>query len=287
MVAILGCRTPATSRPSSTAASTADAPVSHHEPNSPPEPATETTTPPIVPPSPPPCRDATYGAVEVDCTARRIFVVHRIAFAYDKADILPISHALLDELVLALRDQPGLRLRLAGNLAGPETYPRARRLGEDRAQAVARYLVDQGIARDRLDTLSFEADRPLQPPHRGDIVATELNRRIDIGILDDEGHDGDVQWSATAWCQGFGRTDPVVDCRARTIVGSDLRRVLPRILEAQPRLRVRLHGKHAKLEAALRQAGISKERYTVCEGNDARVEIVAPTEALGCSTMTG
>lgn len=83
-----------------------------------------------------------------------------IYFGYDKSDLTAEARSVLDAKLPLLRANPAVRIRIAGHTdeRGSDAYNIA--LGQRRAAAAKRYLVDQGIAADRIETVSFGEDRP-------------------------------------------------------------------------------------------------------------------------------
>lgn len=84
-----------------------------------------------------------------------------IHFAFDQATLGDEARATLDDKVLILRANPALTLRIIGNTddRGSEEYNLA--LGQRRATAARRYMVDQGIPESRLETASYGESRPV------------------------------------------------------------------------------------------------------------------------------
>jgi len=104
-----------------------------------------------------------------DTLGRRTF------FDFDRADIRPDAAGVLDRKLAILRANPMLVLRIAGHAdeRGSDEYNLA--LGARRAAAARDYLVNHGIAPDRLETVSFGEERPLVVGH--DESAWSMNRR--------------------------------------------------------------------------------------------------------------
>ena len=103
---------------------------------------------------------------EAEARARAALDAARAAFAtaiyfdLDKSDLKPEARALLDSKLPLLRANANVRIRIAGHTddRGSDEYNMA--LGQRRAAAAKRYLVDQGIAEDRIEVVSFGEDRP-------------------------------------------------------------------------------------------------------------------------------
>jgi outer membrane protein OmpA-like peptidoglycan-associated protein len=82
-------------------------------------------------------------------------------FAQGKADLLPASAARLDTLAAALAQAPELRLQVQGHTDNQGDSTLNRRLSQQRAEAVRRYLVGRGIASGRLQAVGFGGTRPV------------------------------------------------------------------------------------------------------------------------------
>jgi peptidoglycan-associated lipoprotein len=83
-----------------------------------------------------------------------------IYFDLDKSELSTEARALLDAKLPLLRTNANVRIRIAGHAddRGSDEYNVA--LGQRRAASAKRYLVDQGIAADRIDVVSFGEERP-------------------------------------------------------------------------------------------------------------------------------
>jgi len=99
--------------------------------------------------------------METRLNAARTAFANAIYYDLDRSELKPESRTVLDAKVPLLRANPNLRIRIAGHTdeRGSDAYNMA--LGQRRAAAAKRYLVDQGIAADRIETVSFGEDRPV------------------------------------------------------------------------------------------------------------------------------
>lgn len=113
-------------------------------------------------------------------TARRAFSA-AIYFELDKSDLTADARAILDSKLALLRTNTNVRIRIAGHTdeRGSDAYNIA--LGQRRAAAAKRYLVDNGIAADRIDVVSFGEDRPAAMG--SDESAWSQNRRDEFEII--------------------------------------------------------------------------------------------------------
>jgi len=102
-----------------------------------------------------------------------------VYFDFDKSAIRSEDAAVLRKNAGIIKANPDWgQITLEGNTdeRGSEEYNLA--LGERRAIAVKRYLVDLGVAESRLRTVSFGEAKPAVPGH--DESAWQYNRRVDF-----------------------------------------------------------------------------------------------------------
>ena len=93
--------------------------------------------------------------------ARRATLEDRIFFEYDQSDIGPAARQRLLEKGEVLRAIPSLTLRIGGHAdeRGSDEYNLA--LSNRRAAAAKRFLVNQGISADRLQTVGYGEEQPV------------------------------------------------------------------------------------------------------------------------------
>jgi peptidoglycan-associated lipoprotein len=85
----------------------------------------------------------------------------RIHFGFDEEALTPASRATLDAKLPLLRANPAMRIRVVGHAdeRGSDEYNLA--LGQRRAAAAKRYLVQRGIRATRIETLSRGEEEPV------------------------------------------------------------------------------------------------------------------------------
>jgi peptidoglycan-associated lipoprotein len=103
-----------------------------------------------------------------------------IHFAFDKSNIRPGGARVLDEKIPILLSNSRVRIQIAGNCdeRGSDEYNLA--LGNRRAMAARRYLVEHGIDASRIETVSYGEERPLDPGHNEAAWATNRNAQFEI-----------------------------------------------------------------------------------------------------------
>ncbi|MFN2603629.1 MAG: peptidoglycan-associated lipoprotein Pal [Gemmatimonadaceae bacterium] len=104
-----------------------------------------------------------------------------IYFDFDKSTIRPDAAATLDSKLPWLTANPGMRIRIEGNAdeRGSDEYNLA--LGQRRAAAAKKYLVEHGIDAGRFDLVSYGEERPVCTDHNED--CWQRNRRDDFVIV--------------------------------------------------------------------------------------------------------
>ncbi|OFZ19922.1 MAG: hypothetical protein A2X94_14620 [Bdellovibrionales bacterium GWB1_55_8] len=103
-----------------------------------------------------------------------------ITFPYDAFALTSEAKAALKENADILKGQSNLMIQVEGHAdqRGGIQYNIA--LGEKRANAVRKYLMDLGISGDRITTISFGKERPLNPAATEEAYAQ--NRRANFVI---------------------------------------------------------------------------------------------------------
>jgi len=120
-----------------------------------------------------------YTLVEVK--KERIDIKQQVHFATARFRVLPDSYRLLDEVVSVLRDFPKMRLSIEGHTDSVGGESMNMRLSQRRAEAVRDYLVESGIAFERLEAIGYGLTKPVasNKTARG----RALNRRTEFRIV--------------------------------------------------------------------------------------------------------
>ena len=104
-----------------------------------------------------------------------------IRFDYDKYDIRREDEEILRQNAAFLKKSPEMKIQIEGHCDERGTSEYNLALGERRANSAKRYLVSLGIASDRISTISYGKERPLDPGHNEEAWAK--NRRAHIVVL--------------------------------------------------------------------------------------------------------
>ncbi len=109
------------------------------------------------------------------------FKAYTVYFDFDKSNIKSSERAKIESVAKHLKAEPTHKVKIEGNCdeRGTEGYNLA--LGERRALAIRKYLIDLGIAADRIGTISYGESRPVAEGHNE--AAWKLNRRGDFVLL--------------------------------------------------------------------------------------------------------
>ncbi len=101
-----------------------------------------------------------------------------ILFNFDKAEIKPEGYALLDAIVVILEKNPAMSVELQGHTDNVGTEAYNMDLSMRRSNAVANYLVDKGILRNRMATTGFGFKSPVAL--NSTMFGRSLNRRVEV-----------------------------------------------------------------------------------------------------------
>lgn len=108
-------------------------------------------------------------------------VIEGITFEYGKARIQPRAKPTLGKAAATLNEHTSIRIRIEGHTDDRGKREANLSLSQKRADAVKWYLVDQGIAADRIETVGHGPDLPRVPGKTA--KARAANRRIEFHII--------------------------------------------------------------------------------------------------------
>jgi OOP family OmpA-OmpF porin len=83
-----------------------------------------------------------------------------VEFETKSFELTPTGIALLDEILVALRKAPEVRIRITGHTDSRGSAEENQQLSEDRADVVLVYLVKSGQSRDRFEVIGYGEDNP-------------------------------------------------------------------------------------------------------------------------------
>ncbi len=127
-------------------------------------------------------KDMTIAPIEIAKLEPKVTIpLNNIFFDFDKFILRPESFPELNRLAELLSEHPSISIEVSGHTdnVGPDEYNL--RLSKNRAEKVTQYLLQKGVAKERVKTSSFGETRPV------DTNATkegrQKNRRVEFTIL--------------------------------------------------------------------------------------------------------
>ncbi len=108
-------------------------------------------------------------------------VLKKVFFATNKSNLLPESSNALQALLKAMEDNPNLFIEIIGYTDNIGNEEKNILLSENRAIAVANYLIENGISEQRIKKAGFGSSNPISDNITE--AGRALNRRIEIKIL--------------------------------------------------------------------------------------------------------
>ena len=101
-----------------------------------------------------------------------------VYFEYDQARLSDEARAILEKHALWLQNHRAAKIAVEGHCDERGTIDYNLALGEQRARATRDYLVNLGVAGDRLTTVSYGKERPLDPREQRGGVGEEPPRPL-------------------------------------------------------------------------------------------------------------
>ena len=107
---------------------------------------------------------------------------NNIEFEFDSANLTEESYPTLNQIASILKDNPtwaSLKVKGHTDSTGPESYNQG--LSERRAQAVADYLISQGVSSSAVSTQGFGESQPIATNNTAD--GRKANRRVEFEVV--------------------------------------------------------------------------------------------------------
>lgn len=108
-------------------------------------------------------------------------IIQGITFDQNNATIRPESKPTLENSVAVLKEYPALRVLISGHTDTTGLRERNIQLSQQRAESVKKYLVDQGIDANRIETKGFGPDEPVDT--NVSAAGRARNRRIEFKLI--------------------------------------------------------------------------------------------------------
>ena len=122
-------------------------------------------------------------ASEARITDKHIVISGKVLFETGKAKLKKVSHEVLDEVVFALEKHPEIiKLQIVGHTDSDGDAKANKRLSARRATSVMKYLIKNGIERDRLLAVGVGEDKPIASNDTEE--GKDKNRRVEFLIIE-------------------------------------------------------------------------------------------------------
>jgi outer membrane protein OmpA-like peptidoglycan-associated protein len=108
-------------------------------------------------------------------------VLENIFFETGKATLKPESYNSLEQVKKLMENNPSLRIEISGHTDNVGSQKSNQKLSENRAKAVADYLIGQGIEKSRIEYKGYGESQPIAPNNTEEGRAK--NRRVEFKIL--------------------------------------------------------------------------------------------------------
>ena len=118
------------------------------------------------------------SASNVQSQLTKILLDKKIEFEKGRSKLLPSSTAVLEEVLSVLKENPRLSVEIQGHTDNYGSAQENRNLSQARAEAVVGWLVQHGIASERMKAHGYGPDRPIAPNTTSEGRAQ--NRRVEI-----------------------------------------------------------------------------------------------------------
>ena len=112
----------------------------------------------------------------------KIELKQKIFFAFNKAKIKAQSFAMLEEVAMALKDHPKIKVRIEGHTDSKGRDRYNLKLSDKRAKSVRMFLLERGVAADRMVAIGYGETKPIAD--NSDEEGREMNRRVEFFITD-------------------------------------------------------------------------------------------------------
>ena len=116
-------------------------------------------------------------------TKERLEIKDRVYFAVGRSAIRKRSHLLLKNVAAVVKAHPELRrIRIEGHTDSRGSEALNKRLSQDRAKSVLKFLVAEGVEEERMIAVGFGEEKPVESNRTR--AGRAANRRVDFVILD-------------------------------------------------------------------------------------------------------
>ncbi|HEY4716287.1 MAG TPA: OmpA family protein [bacterium] len=134
------------------------------------------------PPPPPSLPPAPEKKPRVFIEKQKIVITETIFFGSGKANILPVSYSLMDDISDILLKNQNIKIRIEGHTDSIGSDQPNLRLSDARANTIMKYLINKGVSPDRVTAKGYGETMPIADNATAEGRAK--NRRVEFVITD-------------------------------------------------------------------------------------------------------
>lgn len=112
------------------------------------------------------------------CELKADIKLDNVQFKTGTANLSAESRSILDNVASVLKKNKHLKFEVAGHTDNTGNYQANVKLSKSRAQSVRQYLIDHGVAADRLSAQGYGPDKPVASNDTRD--GRKMNRRVEL-----------------------------------------------------------------------------------------------------------
>ena len=114
-------------------------------------------------------------------TAKKIELKQTVFFDTNKATIKPVSFALLNDVALAMKDNPNIKVEVQGHTDSQGDDDFNLKLSQRRAESVRAYLIKRNVSSDRMEPKGYGETTPIADNRTS--AGRAENRRVEFVIV--------------------------------------------------------------------------------------------------------
>ena len=118
---------------------------------------------------------------ETSIKTNEIYTLKNVLFEFNKAQLLDVSLNELDKLHKHLKENLNLNIEIYGHTDNIGLDKRNKALSEQRAKAVADYLISEGLNLSRIESFGFGSSKPISGNETEE--GRQLNRRVEFKVI--------------------------------------------------------------------------------------------------------
>lgn len=121
---------------------------------------------------------------EVQLSINNVLAANKINFERRSTSVTKESKSSIEEIANILKENPKLKVEIAGHTDSRGTLALNKKISLDRASSVRQILISMGIEKDRITAIGYGPEFPLVEDDADGL--SEINRRVEFNILGDK-----------------------------------------------------------------------------------------------------